>query len=218
MPVASVVQSANPCTTVDVPSIGRRRTVRYPLVRLHVPHPPMLGCHARWWSCRGHSGWVLLSAAGVWSFSKPWRPQGGQAGDQSGQRSHLVESPLGKEAKCARSGVVRARGRRPDQPRPTPRPRQGTHRGTWGLMGRGCRYVCGPTFAACLGLWFSVGSSQALLSSRGPPGDSRRWWVTKSRTLLVVSPLHSFIDQLNGLLGHTLSNYQSTNLFTNSSS
>ena len=43
-------------------------------------------------------------------------PQGGQAGDQSGLRSHLVESPLGKKAECAWSGVVRARGRRPDLP------------------------------------------------------------------------------------------------------
>ena len=49
--------------------------------------------------------------------------------------------------------LSKARGRRPDQPRPTPRPRQGTHRGTWGLMGPGCRYVCGPTSAACHGLW-----------------------------------------------------------------
>ena len=159
---------------------------------LHVPHPPMLGCHARWWSCRGHSGWVLLSAAGVWSFSKPWRPQGGQAGDQSGQRSHLVESSLGKEAKCARSGVVRARGRRPDQPRRTPRPGQGKTRGTWGLMGPGCRYVCGPTSAACLGLWVSVGLSQALLSCRGPPGDSRRWWAERKKTTYIHMRMYAY--------------------------
>ena len=56
----------------------------------------------------------------AWPTRAPLGPQG-QAGDQSRQRSHLVEAPLGKEGKCARSGDVRAMGRGPDQPRPTPR-------------------------------------------------------------------------------------------------
>ena len=52
---------------------------------LHVPHPPMLGCHARWWSCRGHSGWVLLSAAGVWGFQSPGARKGARPATKAGR-------------------------------------------------------------------------------------------------------------------------------------
>ena len=48
--------------------------------------------------------------------------------------------------------------------------------------GLGCCYVCGPTAKARLGLWISVGLSQGLLSSRGSPGDSRRWWAVLRKT------------------------------------
>ena len=59
---------------------------------------------------------VLQFAAGEVGFSKPWPPQEGQAGDQRGQRSHLVESPVGRRRSVPGRELSRARGRRPDQP------------------------------------------------------------------------------------------------------
>ena len=124
---------------------------------------------------------VLLSAAGVWSFFQSLGPcKGNQAGDQSGQRSHLVESSLGKEAKCARSGVVWARGRRPDQPRLARAEAGDTPRQLWPY---GSRMLL-RLWSFCHGLTravASVGLSQALLTSRGPPCDSRRWWASNKQ-------------------------------------
>ena len=118
---------ASPCMTVDVPSIGRRKAVRYPLVRA----PRTTLCPSR----LGHASatatqvadvgksrlripaTVLLSAAGAWSFSKPWHPQGGQASGQSGMRPGRVT--LGKGGKVFPVGSCLApRARRPDLPRP----------------------------------------------------------------------------------------------------
>ena len=53
------MQSANPCTTVDVPSIGRRRTVRYPLVRA----PRTTPTNARMPHVGGHAGDILAGCS-----------------------------------------------------------------------------------------------------------------------------------------------------------
>ena len=61
---------------------------------------------------------VLQFAAGEVGFSKPCPPQDGQAGDQRGQRGHLVGSPVGRRRSVPGRELSRARGRRPDQPWP----------------------------------------------------------------------------------------------------
>ena len=180
---------ASPCTTVDVPSIGRRKAVRYPLVRA----PRTTLCPSR----LGHASatatqvadvgksrlripaTVLLSAAGVWSFSKPWHPQGGQASGQSGMRPGRVT--LGKGGKVFPVGSCLA-------------PRGATTRPAEACSGRGGGHTevpeapwasdaatsGGPTAAACLGLWHMVGLSQALLSAgvllaiRGDGGEANK--------------------------------------------
>ena len=121
---------------------------------------------------------MLLSAAGVWSFSKPWRPQGGQASGQSGMRPGRVT--LGKGGEVFPVGSCLA-------------PRGATTRPAEACSGQGGGHTevpeapwasdaatsGGPTAAASLGLWHMVGLSQALLSAglllaiRGDGGEAK---------------------------------------------
>ena len=88
---------------------------------------------------------------------------------------------LGKGGEVCPVGSCLGPGADDPTSRGPPGPWQGdTPKHLW-PHGLGCCYVCGPTAAARLGLWISVGLSQALLTSRGSPGDSRRWWAVKNK-------------------------------------
>ena len=148
----------SPCTTAHVPSFGRR------------------------------SGALLFGTGSTY----PWR--GGRleffkalspSRGTSRRPKRAAEPPgrvsLGKGGEVCPVGSCLGPGADDPTSRGPPGPWQGdTPKHLW-PHGLGCCYVCGPTAAARLGLWISVGLSQALLSSRGSPGDSRRWWAVKTK-------------------------------------
>ena len=107
---------------------------------------------------------VLLSAAGVWRFSKTTRGNLSGRRLQAGSGATLAESPLGKEAKCARSGVVKGQGptTRPAEAYPKAEagdtPRYLGPNGPWMPL-RLWSYLCSLSWAVGM-----VGLSQALLS------------------------------------------------------
>ena len=147
---------ANPCTTVDVPSFGRPRTVRYPLVRA----PRTTPTNARVatlqrrrklpaWVVRSGTFWLgALVRGGSLEFFKALAPARGP-----GRRPKRAEEPpgrvsLGKGGEVCPVGSCLGPGADDPTSRGPPGPWQGdTPKHLW-PHGLGCCYVCGPTAAA----------------------------------------------------------------------